>query len=365
MKKKWKLVLGLLIAVVAAVTVMLQYSQGIKASIMEIEPRTFSKAFEEEGLVISNEEHNIYAIYGGKIEDLPVKEGQVVQKGDLLVSFNVNEASFQMSQLQGQLKSIKAQHELEKANISLEKMEALYQAGAISQKEYEDARNAVNSQYYPGQIEAVTAQINLLQYRINESKIYAPYEGIVSNMELKQGMVVAGGSQLMTILNNNDYKVEVYVLTEDAASILTGMKVELIQNNKEQDVVFSGEVERIAPAAIEKTSALGLIEQRIKIVIKTETPKELTLRPGYALDVRFTTKKRDNCIVVPKTALFPYEGNDAIWLVENGLAKVRQVTASLENDREVVIEQGLKTGDKVILSPQMEGLKEGAKIIGN
>lgn len=365
MKKKWKLILGLLIAIAAAVTVMLQYSQGIKASIMEIEPRTFSKAFEEEGLVISNEESNIYATYGGKIEDLPVKEGQSVKKGDLLVSFDVSEASFQISQLQAQIKSIKAQYELEKSKISLEKIEALYQAGAISQKEYEDAQNTVNSQYYPGQIEAVTAQINLLQYRINESKIYAPNEGIVSNLDLKQGMIVAAGSEIMTVLQKSDYKVEVYVLTEDAASILAGMKVELIQNNKEQDIVFAGDVEEIAPAAIEKTSALGLTEQRIKIVIKAETPQELVLRPGYALDVRFTTQKRDNCIIVPKTALFPYEGSDALWIVEDGLAKVQQVTTGLENDREIIIEQGLNTGDKVILSPQLEGLKEDAKIIEN
>jgi len=365
MKKKWKLILGLIILVAVVVTVMLQYSKAIEVNILQIEPRIFSKAFEEEGKVISDDEFSIFTTYGGKIENLPVEEGQAVEKGELLVSFDSSEAIFQISQLQAQLKSIKAQYELERSKISLEKMEALYQAGAISQKEYEDAKNTANSLYYPGQIEAIMAQIDLLQYRIDESRVYAPSQGIISNLSLKQGMIVAAGSQVMKVLQKSDYKVEVYVLTEDAASILAGMKVELIQSNKEQDIVFAGEVEEIAPAAIEKTSALGLIEQRIKVVIKAQTPKELALRPGYALDVRFITQTRENCIIVPKTALFPFQGSDALWIVENGLAKVRKVTTSIENDREVIVEQGLETGDKVILNPQQEGLKEDTKIKAN
>lgn len=365
MKKKWKLVLGLIVAAVAAVIVMLQYSEGIKANTMEIVPQTFSKAFEEEGFVATGEESSIFASYGGKIENLPVKEGQTVQKGDLLVSFDIREASLQVAQLEAQSKSIQAQYELEKSKISLDKLKALYEAGAISQKEYEDAKNTVNSQYYPGQIEAVAAQIKLVQYKIEQSLVYAPADGLVSNLNLKQGMMVAAGSPLMTILPKNASKVEVYVLTEDAASIPLGMKVDLVQNNREQDIVFAGAVAEIAPSAIEKTSALGLTEQRIKITVNAEIPQGLALRPGYALDVRFTTLTRENCIIVPKTALFPYEGSDAVWIVENGAAKVRKVATGLENEREVIIEQGLNAKDKIILSPQTEGLKENAKIIEN
>jgi HlyD family secretion protein len=241
-------------------------------------------------------------------------------------------------------------------------MKELYEAGAISQKEYEDAWNTVNSQYYPGQIDALKAQIDMLQYKIDESKVCAPIEGIVSGLELKKGMIAMAGEHLMTIIQKSDYGVETYILTEDVANISNGMKVEIIQDNKGEDIVFTGEVEEIASSAIEKTSALGLIEQRIKVTIKFDEPQNLLLRPGYALDIQFTTQTKEDCFIVPKTALFPYQEGDALWVVRNNKAEVQKVTKSLENDREVVITKGLNIGDQVILNPQLEGLKEGIKI---
>jgi HlyD family secretion protein len=362
MKKKWKLLLGLLIIVAIVAIVLQQYSQGIEARIVEIQPRTFSKAFKEEGKVISNDEYKIYTASGGKIVELPVKEGQSVEQGTLLLTFDNSELNFQLQQLQAQLKSIIAQYELEKSQISLDKMKELYEAGAISQKEYKDAWNTVNSQYYPGQIDALKAQIDMLQYKLDESKVCAPIDGIVSGLELKKGMIAMAGEHLMTIIQKSDYGVETYILTEDVANISNGMKVEIIQDNKGEDIVFTGEVEEIASSAIEKTSALGLIEQRIKVTIKFDEPQNLLLRPGYALDIQFTTQTKEDCFIVPKTALFPYQEGDALWVVRNNKAEVQKVTKSLENDREVVITKGLNIGDQVILNPQLEGLKEGTKI---
>ncbi|PKM86235.1 MAG: hypothetical protein CVU87_12790 [Firmicutes bacterium HGW-Firmicutes-12] len=362
MKKKWKLILGLLIIVAIVAIVLQQYSQGIEAKTLEIQPRTFSKAFKEEGKVISNDEYKIYTANGGKVVELPISEGQLVEKGKLLLAFDNSELYFQLQQLQAQLKSIIAQYELEKSQISLDKMKELYEAGAISLKEYEDAWNTVNSQYYPGQIDALNAQIDMLQYKIEQSQVIAPIEGIVSGLDLKKGMIAMAGEHLMTIIQKNDYGVEVYVLTEDVANISSGMKVDLIQDNKGEDLIFAGEVEQIASSAIEKTSALGLIEQRIKVTIKLDEPQNSLLRPGYALDIQFTTETKEDCFIVPKTALFPYQESDALWVVREDKAEVQKVITSLENDREVVITQGLNAGDQVILNPQLEGLTEGIKI---
>jgi HlyD family secretion protein len=80
------------------------------------------------------------------------------------------------------------------------------------------------------------------------------------------------------------------------------------------------------------------------------------------LDIQFTTQTKEDCFIVPKTALFPYQEGDALWVVRNNKAEVQKVTKSLENDREVVITKGLNIGDQVILNPQLEGLKEGIKI---
>ncbi|MCR4440828.1 MAG: efflux RND transporter periplasmic adaptor subunit [Peptococcaceae bacterium] len=363
MKKKWKVIAALALVAVITATVVLQHFRGLQANLLAVEPRSIARTFKEEGIVIASEEHPVYAVYGGKIVDLPVEEGSTVQKGQLLLTFDTSELVFQVEQLRGQLKSVIAQQELEKSKVSVDKLKELYEAGAISKKEYEDALNTVNSQYYPGQIESLLAQINLLEYRIKESFVYAPADGIVAQLDAKAGMVIGAGQQVMTLFQKDSYLIETFVLTKDASAIGPGLKVSLIQNNDDQKVVFTGTVEKIAPAAVEKVSALGLIEQRIKVTVRPDPPPEVTLKPGYLLDVEFTTSRQENRLVVPKTALFPYKDGDAVWVVRGGKARIQPVKKGFENDRETVIEEGLVQGDMVVLNPQLEGIKEGKRII--
>jgi len=362
MKKKWK-VIGMLVLVTAiAAAAIIQNFRGLQTNLLTIEPRSIERTFKEEGIVVAGKEHPVCALYGGRVVDLPVEEGSAVQKGQLLIAFDTSELVYQVEQLRGQLKSVVAQQELEKSKTSVDRLKQLYEAGAISQKEYEDALNTVNSQYYPGQIEALHAQINLLEYRIKESSLYAPANGIVARLEARTGMVVGAGQKVMTIFEQDGCVVETFVLTKDASAIQPGLKVGLIQDNRSRKAVFAGMVEKIAPTAVEMVSALGLAEQRIKVTVRPDLPAGVVLKPGYSLDVEFTTERRENCLVVPKTAMFPYNDGEAVWVVRDGKARIQPVKKGFETDRETVIEEGLVPGDLVVLNPQLEGLKEGKRI---
>ncbi|MDW7672379.1 MAG: hypothetical protein SCM88_11920, partial [Bacillota bacterium] len=125
---------------------------------------------------------------------------------------------------------------------------------------------------------------------------------------------------------------------------------------------FAGRVDRVAPTAVETISALGLEEQRVKVTIEPMPDDPSRLFPGVRLDVRFITDRQENVMAVRKTLLFSYEDGEALWVVENGLARIRPVVTGFENDRDVVIDSGLEPGDRVILSPQLEGLSEGKRI---
>ncbi|MGI6144731.1 MAG: efflux RND transporter periplasmic adaptor subunit [Clostridia bacterium] len=362
MKRKWKIILGSLFLVTIILFFALSSNQELTTKLLEVQPGSIAKTFTEEGLVKSAEEFPLYTTYGGTIEKLQIQEGEKVQQGDLLLTFSNAELHFQLQQLQGELKSIQSQQELELAKLELDKLKQLAKIGAISQKEYEDALNTAKSNYYPGQIQALQAQIDAIQHKLSQSSVFAPTTGVVSQFSLKEGMIIPPGSQLLTIYQSDEYLVEVYILTEDAARIQPGMEVELIQDNKDKKISFKGVVEKIAPTAEEKMSALGLMEQRIKLEIKPELPKNLIVKPGYALDVIFTIDKQENKLIVPKTVLFPYQDGEALWVVRNNTAHIQPVETGFENEQDIVIEKGLKAGDQVILDPQLEGLKEGAKI---
>lgn len=414
MQRKWKIIFGGTLAVIVLVAVALQAFQGLEAELLEVHPRDIANTFKEEGKVISKVNLPIHALYGGKIIELHVEEGQQVKEGDILAVLSQEELSFQLRQLEGQLRSLQGEEEktileplepalknqellveqarqdLETAKANLTRIEKLYATGGASKIAYEEALNAVKSaeinlemqeetlsllqktyspaggtnEFYRGRKEALQAQIELLQYQLEACTVTAPVEGKVANLTARVGDLPTPGVPIMNIFQEGNYEIEVYLLADDVPGIAAGMEVALILEASAPETIHSGTVKNIAPTAVETVSALGLAEQRVKVLVEPATSSAGDLFPGYKLDVEFTIDKRENELVVPKTTLFPYGEGDALWVVRNGKAEIQTVKTGFENDREVVIAEGLQERDLVVLNPQLEGLKEGKKITG-
>ncbi|HHW02129.1 MAG TPA: efflux RND transporter periplasmic adaptor subunit [Thermoanaerobacterales bacterium] len=427
MKRTVKLVLTIIIIAVVAVYAVFNAKKPLKAELIEVKPQTVSLVFKEEGIVETTLDRPVYATVSGEIVNLAVKEGQRVSRGDLLVQIDTKDMEYQLAQLKAQRKSLEGQEkksfqeigqqikqqqlaieeinrQLEKSREDYAKAKSLYEAGAISKTELDDAESAVKQleselsqqqtrlellleqagsagieisgsgstgnakvntatkQYFQGMIEAVDAQIKQLEHQIESARITAPIEGVVEEIYVKEKAMVPPQTELMKIIGNEGLEVNAYLLTEDVIYIKEGMKVALIQKRKDRDYKFYGTVTSVAPSAVEKVSALGMIERRVKVTIQPggNIPE---LRPGYALDVEFSVLSQENKLAVPKTCLFPYENGDALWIVKDGRAQIRKVTKGMETDELVVIEQGLKPGDIVIKNPQLEGLEQGKRVI--
>lgn len=362
MKRKWKIILGAAFGIMAIVMVIFQNTKPLETNLLTVPKEDIAKIFREEGIVKAERENHVYSLYGGKIATISVREGDKVKEGDSLVEFDNQEILYQIQSLQGQIRSIEAQKALQELTVDIETMKLLYEAGALSKKEYEDAKHTLNSDYYPALISVVRAQISQLNYQLSLRNSISPVNGTVANLTIKEGMVIPPGSPLMTIFSGDAYVIESYVLTQDASRVKPGMSVDLIQNNKGGDIFFSGTVDIIAPSAVEKISTLGLVEQRLKVTIIPQMVLDLDLKPGYSVNVDFTIDRQADQLIVPKTVLFPYNDGDALWLVKDGKAVIQPVKKGFENDRDVAITEGLVEGDLVILNHKVTGLKEGKRI---
>ena len=158
------------------------------------------------------------------------------------------------------------------------------------------------------------AQIDLLQYKLEGIRLLSPLDGIVSQLQVKKGEVVPPGAQVMSIFQKGNYQVESFVLTEDAGILYPGMEVELIQTDRDEDLVFPGTVVKVAPFA-EKTVSSWLGGTESAVVIEPRLPAGLTIYPGYLLTVRFTLEREENVLLVPSSRL-AYEGGKAVWVVK-------------------------------------------------
>ncbi|WP_097025974.1 efflux RND transporter periplasmic adaptor subunit [Clostridium peptidivorans] len=404
MKKKVKIVLGILVVAVALIGIIYNYYKGTGVEVYKVKKRTYFQSFKEVGQVVPSKESTINSARDGKVISLKVQEGQSIKSGDLILSLENKEIDFKIRDLEAQLKGIYAQKlqsnsksneaqiegyklqienlktQLESAKKDLERVNILYKEGIVSEVDYEKAQQNVKNienmilqqenniqivqkqnspangtnEYYNAMQESISTQIQALEYEKSKGNLYSPVNGIVKAVNIKEGAFVAQGTPVVEIFSQGDYVIETYVSTKDINDIKLNMNIECILKTNEKDLIFKGVVKKIAPTAVSKISSLGLEEQRIKVTIKPEL-KNASVRPGYDLDIKFTTLQKDNSIFITKSAVFPYNDGKAVWVIKDSKAYIQPVKTGIEDNKDIIIESGLKEGDLIILDHSIKG----------
>lgn len=407
-KRRFIIISGL--AVLALFSVIFSVTRPLDAEVFTVETKDFSKGFTEEGVVIAAEEWPVFNPFEGKIQALKVRNGEHVKKGQVLLEMSTNDLNFQLQALKVQLESLEGQRILSTGNtydaqvtqqnlviqqaekdlaaqeLNLTRMKALYDAGSISLVNYEAAQDAVTKMQnflaqqkealnlikqqhqssreveasYVNQKKAMQAQIAQLEDKIGKAVVVALQDGVVKDLTLKEGNVVPQGQQIMTVFSDGGYKLESYILAGDVLDIKAGSPVQIIQKVSAGNISFPGDVETVDITAVERISPLGLKENRVKVTILFTASSPVVL--GSELDVQYTTIKVPSKLLIPKTALFTYQQEDAVWVVRQGKAKIQTVKKGLENDSEVIIEEGLSEGDAILQDTNLKNLIDGKNI---
>ncbi|NLK52869.1 MAG: HlyD family efflux transporter periplasmic adaptor subunit [Syntrophomonadaceae bacterium] len=411
MKKRVKWLLWGMVVVALVGASVYSATRPIQADLLEVKPRTIEKKFTESGTITAAWQKDFFSLTSGKVLTIDVQEGETVAAGEALLALDTRDVGYQIAQLQGQLASIQgqekqafsgpketqitqqrlalelAQEQLKAAQEDYQRIEVLYEAGAVSQLNLDEATRAVKQlellsaqqeqglklllddssppegtkEQFAGLQASIRAQIALLEYQKENAQLTAPEEATVGTVHVKEGAVVTPGTALLSLFRPGEYEVEVFLLPEDLVYVEPGQEVRVTYKGLSRDEEFSGTIKRIASAAEERISTLGLVEQRVKVTIGL-SGEVSRLRPGYAMDVTIITQREEGRLVVPKTALFNYEGQSAVWVSRGGKAEIQPVEEGLETDDEVAVVSGLTEGDWVIRNTRLDGLKEGARI---
>lgn len=408
-QRKFVIMGGITLLIFISVTI--SNAMPLSVKVITMHPKDFSKGFTEEAEVMAAQEWLIFNSVEGNVESLKVQNGDSVKKGEVLLEISKNDLNYQLEGLKAQLLSLEGQRlqnyktpyeaqvaqqtliiklaekDVQTEESNLTRMKALYDAGSISRVQYEDAemtlekaKNVLEQQklglnliyeqhqtsqgtelYYSNQKKALQAQIDQLADKLSKAVVVAPQNGIIKDLSLKEGNLIPQGQQIMTVFTNEVYKLESYVLASDALDIKVGSTVQVTQATSSGHKLFEGKVSAVDISAIERISPLGLKENRVKItILLAENSQEVVL--GSNVDVKFTTLEVSNQLMIPKTALFPYQEGDAVWMIEDGKGKIQAVKKGLENDSQVIIEQGLSKDDRILQDPNLKELKEGKRL---
>ena len=313
-------------------------SGAIQVTTEKVQRRTIIETVSANGKVQPEVELKITSDVSGEIVEVNVKEGDRVNKGDLVVKIKPNtyqsaveRAMASMNNMQANLANSKAQLTQTKAQFanaesSFNRNKKLFDQGAISQSDYDLAKSQFETT--KAQVEAAEenvkasafnitsaqASVNEAQENLNKTSIFAPVSGTVSKLSKKKGERVAGnqfaeGTEILVLANLNEMEVNVDVNENDIVRVHMNDTAD-IQVDAYLDRKFKGTVTEIANSANTTGATADQVTNfTVKIRVLQESYKDLIVnnnspfRPGMSATVDIHTKRVVNVLSLPIQAI--------------------------------------------------------------
>lgn len=403
-KKTIYLLIGGAIVIIALLIVLSKTGiignkdKGESVEIANVAATTIVETVSATGKIQPEIEVKIASMVSGEIIALPIKEGQVVKKGDLLVKINpdlytsgLNRSVANLSGTKSGLTQADASFKEAKANYDRNK--TLFDKGIISKSDwdksvatFEVAKANKQSAYF--NVQSASATVNEARDNLGRTTIYAPADGTISVLNVELGERVLGtqqmaGTEILRVANLNNMEVEVDVNENDIVKIKVGdqAKVEVDAYLKKQ---FKGIVTSISNSASSTLTADQVTNFKVKVRILKESYQDLLegkpatyspFRPGMTATVDIITKTRANVLAVPISSVvvksdttavkgFKVEDEDekkaapksekkleCVFVKVGDKAKIRIIKTGIQDDTNIEVLTGLKKGDVVITGP--------------
>jgi HlyD family secretion protein len=382
-KKKKKIIIFSIIGVILIVLVVLivlgsRRETVISVQVEKVQKRTITQIVTSTGKIQPEVQVKINAEVSGEIIELPVREGQRVQKGQLLVRIKPDA-------YQAQYES--AQANLEMTDASLKKAEAEYKRASelFSKKLISDSEmDIANANYLNAKAGYDQANASLKQARETFSKtsIKAPMTGVVSQLISELGERVSGstftqGTEIMTVADLSTMEARVDVGENDIVMVSKDDTAR-IEVDSYPERKFVGIVSQIANTA--KSTGVGTADQvtNFEVRIRIAAPPDAQFRPGMSMSADIETETRLNVLTVPIQSVTvraakkemkdePKEGEaqlangkkkkdddkleEVVFIVKDGIAKTIPVKRGISDDAFVEVKgEGLE-GQEVVSGP--------------
>jgi len=313
-----------------------QYSKTTSQPTTEVKTATAKKsslqiATEIDGLSVVDRRDLKFNV-NGKVYKVAVKEGQLVKKGQLLISLDSRD-------VQKNLESTLKDYSIARNTFD--------QTGQVTyaDKVLTDTirRSLDNSQYT---LDKSVIAVELKSIALKESYLYAPVAGVVSAINIKEGEVTntQNGGAVITITQPINLSFESMAEDIDILKIDSDQKV-VVKIDSVPNVTFPTEVDFISNLATLDQNGLATYKVRVKITDQ----KGYKLLDGMSGQIVFITKEKENILVIPNKAVFR-ENNTSYVTKKSGdkLEKVPVVTGFTDG-KEVEVVSGLSAGDVVVL----------------
>ena len=189
--------------------------------------------------------------------------------------------------------------------------------------------------------------------------VTAPVAGRILRVIRESAGPISAGTPILELGDPTCLEIAAELLSSDAASVRVGANAVVTGWGGPQPLV--ARVRRIDPAAFTKVSALGLEEQRVRVILDLTDPLPPGLGHDYRVDVAITTWSGSNVVRVPSTALFRSGTRWAVFAVREGRSRVVPVELGPSDGDWTVVERGLTGGEELVAHPS-DLIREGVRV---
>ena len=304
--------------------------------------------------VKSETEVTLSAQRTGKVVELPVKEGDIVKAGTLIARLDLAEESVQTGNALAQSKAT-----YEEAGKNLKRSIDLFNKGMISQQDFDAVRRTYdvsNSQYQASVADAGVKK----EYSV----IRAPFDGVVAKKSTEVGELLLPGKEIVTIVNPDRIYVLATIDEVDVGRLKLGQPVTITVDAFPGEI-YQGTIKRISPIV-----SGGKLETRTADVWIYFNEKRHKIKPGMSADVEILVSTLPSVLSVPSQAVIEREGKKQVFVATGGavkagekaVARLKPVEIGETNWSFTQVTTGLTAREFVITTPEVEGLKDGAKV---
>jgi membrane fusion protein (multidrug efflux system) len=289
----------------------------------------------------------------GYIQTIAYQQGGYVKKGDLLFEIDPRPFVAALDQAKGELQE--AQATLLQVELDAKRAKELFDRKVIAEQEYTD-----KTQIYQTKLAAVTAAqaaVEADQLNLYYTKVVSPLDGIAGKEQAQIGDLVgtSGAGTVLTTVSQIDPIWCYFPISEQDywahAEPLTRMMMVPEEKREERVelILPDGSVYKHKGKFVYVDRAVDQKTGTIQIAVSFPNP-ELTLRPGQYATARVEVDRIPNALLIPRQAVSELQGSDQVAIVNpDGKAEIRAVTLGEIYGQMVVVKEGLKAGDKVIV----------------
>lgn len=307
----------------------------INVNIEEVKYDHVNTEYTVNGTFLPKAETNISSEIAGKVIDVRVKEGAKVNAGQIVAVIKKDAIEVDMTQ---------AQNNLQNAIIDNQRYENAYKTGGVTKQQLDNSRL---------QLKNARAAVQAQSVRVNNAYVRAGISGTVNKRMVEPGAIVSPGTPMLEIVNINTLKLSVLVDESQVGRIRLGQQVNITVGSL-GDEVISGRVSFIAPKS----------DTSLNFPVEIEVANNGRLKAGMYGTVVFKSENggaEQSMLTIPAEAFVNGVSSGQVFVAENGIAKLKTVTVGKVYGNRVQIVDGLKVGEKVITSGQIN-LDNGSKI---